>query len=176
MNRNILTLSLVIFLTGILSYSCVSDDEPDEDPVQIGSTIPEFTVTLTDGTSISSGNLRGSRSMIVFFYTLCPDCQAELPEIQKVYDAVGCEPGTHPDGKTQLLCISREENKASVEDYWQSTGFTMPVSAQDDRQIFELFASRTVPRIYVVSPDLKVTEIFIEEKIEAEKLLSVLGY
>lgn len=176
MNRNILTLSLIVFLTGILSFSCVSDDEPAEDPVQIGSTIPDFSVKLTDGTTVSSGELRGSQSVIVFFYTLCPDCQAELPEIQKVYEAVGCAPGNHSDGKTQLMCISREENQASVEDYWQSNGFTMPVSAQDDRRVFELFASRTVPRIYIVSPDLKVTNIYIEEKIEAEKILSALGY
>ena len=71
MNRNILTLSLIVFLTGILSFSCVSDDEPAEDPVQIGSTIPDFSVKLTDGTTVSSGELRGSQSVIVFFYNKC---------------------------------------------------------------------------------------------------------
>lgn len=167
---------LLILLSGLFSYSCSSDDEPGEDPVLVGSTIPSFTVKLSDGTTVSSEDLRGSQSMIVFFYTLCPDCQAELPEIQKVYSTVGCAPGTHPEGKTQLVCISRDENEESVMDYWNDNSYTMPVSAQNDRKVFELFATSTVPRIYIVSPDLKVTNIFIEDKIESDKLLSALGY
>lgn len=170
---------LCFFAVSILSavsFSCSSDDEPAEDPVQVGDTIPRFSVTLTDGTTVSSESLRGSQSMIVFFYTNCPDCQAELPEIQKVYQAVGCQPGTHTADKTQVLCISREENQESVVDYWKRNSFTMPASAQETRDVFELFANSTVPRIYIVNSDLKVTNIYIEEKVEASTLLSALGY
>lgn len=121
------------------------DDEPqNEDIVNIGDSLPIFTIEMNDGTILSTIDMKGKPSLIVFFSTTCPDCQRELPQINARYLQY------HAD--TTFVAISREESAESVVAYWQQHTLSIPYSAQKDRTIYNLFARRGIPRIYITNP------------------------
>ena len=80
MRKLSITLLLIFF-----SLSCIKEKQTGADLV-IGDSIPDFTVTMNDGTKMSGAYLREGVSCIVFFTTLCPDCQQTLPHVQRIYD------------------------------------------------------------------------------------------
>lgn len=63
----------------------------------------------------------------------------------------------------KFLCISRAQSAADVTAYWEQNALTLPVSAQDDRAVFNLFASRTIPRVYIADATGTVRSVFVEK-------------
>ena len=133
-------LALLIAMTAML-FSCIKDKQTGNDLV-VGGRVPDFTVLMSDGSTISGSALSNGVSCIVFFYTGCPDCQKTLPAVQRIYEEY------YSQGVTFAL-ISREETDETIKPYWQSNGYTMPYSAQPDRKVYELFAMTRVPRVYI---------------------------
>lgn len=132
---------LSAFMAVVLMSSCINDDQNVEE-VKVGDRIPGFCVEMNDGSVINSRQLSTGVSFIMFFHTSCPDCQATLQQVQKIYDEF------LPKG-VQFALISREEDRASVSLYWRANDITMPYSAQSTRTIYNLFASSRIPRVYI---------------------------
>ena len=149
MNR-LITLITLFFL--ILASSCVTEDEPAAEALQPGDKCPKFSVKMNDGSIVASSDLIGERSIIVFFNTSCNDCRRELPQLQVVYDHIMTE-----NLPIRLICISRAENAESIETFWKENNLTLPYSAQQDKTVYNLFASSVIPRIFILSPDLTIT-------------------
>ena len=147
-------LLLTSFLAAILT-GCIDDDTPAEWSLPTGSLLPDFCVTTSEGNEVYSSSIKGKQAVITFFNTDCADCRHELPEIQKASDTC-----SSLEMDVEFLCIAREEDEASISRYWSSTGLTLPYSPQPDRRIYNLFANTGIPRIYIVSPDLRVTAAF----------------
>ena len=141
---------LITAVAALMAAACIRDRMPEGADLRPGDTLPSFRVTMNDGSKISSGNLRGKVSVIVFFHTGCPDCRQELPVIQRIYNLYGSS------GDVTVCCISREESASGISAYWQENGLTMPYSAQEDRSVYSLFASTGVPRVYISSGDLVI--------------------
>lgn len=160
-----------MLLLTIICTGCVTENEPDPVSLLPGDRCPEFSVTLTDGSVITTSDLAGRKSLLLFFNTSCGDCRAELPVVQSVYEQIL---STHND--VNFLCISRQQDAVSVEAYWQENNLTMPVSAQDDRTVYSLFASSVIPRIYILSPDLTITSSWDDDPVpSAADLLQALA-
>ena len=124
--------------------SCMNSD-PDEMEganLGVGDSLPTFSVTMSDGTSISTSDLMGHPSVIVFFATSCHDCQKELPEVQSLWNVTDRT-------AVPILLIARAQAQADIEQYWQAKGFNMIYSPQSDRSIYHLFATSRIPRIYI---------------------------
>lgn len=145
--------AVLIFLS-IALISCIRENPSGQD-LKIGDSIPDFTVSMNDGTLVSGSDLRNGISMIVFFTTACPDCRETLPQVQKIYDEY-CDKGV------SFALISREESYDTIAGYWKSEGLTMPFSAQENRAVYELFARTRVPRVYI-SKDGIIKAIFTDQ-------------
>lgn len=147
----------------LLSCGCVTDDDDYGFGIAVGDRLPSFSVVMDDGSTVCSDDLAGEVSVITFFNTSCPDCQAELPVLQQSYLSHG--------ERACFICISREEDDRSVAAYWHDNDLTLPYSAQSDRRVYNLFASSVIPRIYVVSPDMIVTASFTDKDMPSEPVL-----
>ena len=132
--------TILLALT-VLCSSCIKEKENGAD-LAVGDSLPEFSVTMNDGTKVGTKQLSAGISCIMFFTTACPDCRETLPHMQRIYDEFA------PKGVTFAI-ISREDGITTVSEYWASEGFTMPFSAQSDRSVYELFAKTRVPRVYI---------------------------
>lgn len=137
MNKT-LRFTMILITAGLLSASCTEDDTRALMP---GDKLPEFSVAMSDGTTVTNEDLSEGESLVVFFNTSCKDCRDELPVLQELYDKYG--------GRIRFCLISREETSASIRQYWLKHGLTMPYSAQDNRKIYSLFAQETIPRCYL---------------------------
>ena len=155
---------LISFIATFTSCHTNSNDETDSHDLTIGNTLPSFTASFTDGTTIHTQDLTGHCSVIVFFSVRCLDCQHELPEIQRLWDAID-----HTE--TPILLISRAESSEIIEPYWQKTGLTMPYSAQPDRSLYALFATSRIPRIYISDATNTIRFIHTDEAMPTAETL-----
>lgn len=155
-----------LLATLLLSVSCIKD-KPEGADLSVGDQLPDFHVTMNDGTSVSRQDMSKGVSLIMFFHTTCPDCQNTLPVIQTIYDEYS--------QSVAFALISRAEESQSIEEYWIKEGFTMPYSAQETREVYELFAQTRVPREYI-NKDGVIKAIFtdIPSNPSYEEIKSVL--
>lgn len=127
----------------LAAVSCIYDDSSEEEfELKVGDRIPDFTVKMTDGTEVTGASLRNGVSLIMFFHTDCPDCQGTLPSVQRIYDEF-------LDEGVSFALISRSQLKKDIQPYWDKQGYTMPYSPQEDRAVYNLFATSRVPRVYI---------------------------
>lgn len=145
--------------------ACISEDEDfgNGKELQIGDSLPAFTIEMNDGEIVTTQDLKGRCAVIAFFHTGCPDCRAELPILQQLQDEC--------DLDFRLICISRAETSASILDYWKTHHLSLPFSAQPDRTLFERFAASRIPRIYVSDPQLVIRATFADDPIATYKQL-----
>lgn len=161
MNKYIALMLLCLLMTGC---SSIEDDNEVTERVNVGDRVPLFSVEMVkDGerSTFSTAQLTGE-TVIVFFNTTCPDCQRDLPKLNQYYLKHKVDEGF------QMVAISRAEGEEDVAAYWKDKGLQIPYSAQNDRRIYELFASSIIPRIYFVSAQGVVTRIFIERFDEVD--------
>lgn len=164
--KNRIRLMSFLWLGCMLLSACIDGDDVEEGTIdlQAGNRIPVFTVQMNDGQTITNESLTGKPSLIVFFYTGCPDCKKELPVLQNIYENYA--------QKINMVCISREEGAADVEQYWKANGFTLPYSAQEDRTIYYLFAKSGIPRVYVTDSKLIIRRVFTDNPLASYEELS----
>ena len=159
MTKKTILLLAILALCALVPQSCIHDEGPSlEDVVEVGERLPDFSVTMNDGSIVTGAQLRESSSVVVFFYSGCPDCRKALPSVQRLYDNYAAR-------GVRFALISREESAASIADYWLSNGFTMPYSPQEDRTVYELFAKSRVPRVYVSDDSGRVRAIFTDDPV-----------
>lgn len=114
----------------------------ENDVVKVGQQVPSFVVSISDGTTFNSSQIGSKPVCIVFFNTSCSDCRKELPIVQQIYEEFS--------ESIQFVCISRAEDRKSIQAFWTQNKLTLPYSAQTDRKIYNLFALSSIPRLYII--------------------------
>lgn len=141
----------------VLLASCFHEDEEAGERLRVGDPLPPFSVECTDPLDGEVHTFVSTRpgargSVIVFFTTWCADCQRELPILDSLY--------RHGRFEGQnLVCIGREEAPEVVEAFWRENRLAMPYSPQRDRAVFDLFAERGVPRVYIADTKGVITSV-----------------
>ena len=161
--ENILALVFAV----LLAVSCIKDGPQKEFELEKGDSIPNFTVQMNDGSTVSSVQLRSGIAIIMFFHTSCPDCQNTLPAVQQIYNEWGNE--------ISVVLISREQEGAEIARYWKEKGYNLPYSPQSTREIYNLFATSRVPRVYICNNGI-IEHIFTDSPIPTySDLAGILG-
>lgn len=157
--KKMIRLFLICALTALVSPSCINEESPSlDDVVRVGDVLPDFSVTMNDGRIVTGAELRETPSVILFFHSSCPDCRQALPSLQRLYDEYASQ-------GVGFALISRAEESATIDEYWQACGFTMAYSAQKDRAIYELFAKSRVPRVYISDDSGRVRSVFTDNPV-----------
>lgn len=132
--------------------------------VRVGETAPDFTVTLTDGTSVRLSSLRGKVVMLQFTASWCGVCRKEMPHIEK-------EIWQKHKGNSgfALIGIDRDEPLDKVIAFGKSVGITYPLGLDPGAGIFAKYALRNagITRNVLIGRDGKIvmlTRLFDEEE------------
>lgn len=150
---------LLMGLVSLCFSGCMREDDGEGADLQVGDVLPEFSVVMSDGGVVSNSSLKGKVSVIIFMTISCPDCQAQFPVVEQLYQEYGSEEDFI------LIAISREQGEPAIGDYWREKGFTMPYSAQETRKIYNLFAKSGVPRIYISDRNCVVRKVTTDNPI-----------
>lgn len=157
--------SLLFFVATLLLTlaACIGDDVADSRSlIGEGDSLPAFTIELSDGRTLTTADLAGAPTVIVLFTTHCPDCRRELPVLQQLHQL-------RP--QLEIVCIAREQSADEIEKYWQENGLTLVYSPQPDRKVYNLFATESVPRIYIADSRCIVTAAFDDTDMPSLELL-----
>ncbi len=103
---------------------------------------------LKDEKALRLKEFRGKTVFINFWATWCPPCVAEMPSIQKLYNAY------RNDESVAFVMISSEEREKLLQ-FMQDKDYDFPVY----QNLFKVPASLTVeqlPTTYVIAPDGKI--------------------
>jgi len=149
-----------ILLLLLLLPSCVRDDEEADlqtTKVNVGDAVPAFVLHGSDGKEILSPSLEGQAYVLNFFDTSCPDCQNVLKVMQQVYDKY--------HGNVPVLNVPRSQTEDQLKAYWSKAGLTMPFYMPQDKDLYYKFATKTIPRTYVVDGSGTVRAAFTDAPI-----------
>ena len=91
-----------------------------QDGIQPGDAMPDFTVTLCDGSSATLSELLKAHDLVVLnvFATWCGPCKVEFPEMERVYQAnrdrmVILSVSGDPNDTAEMIATYKEENGLS---------------------------------------------------------------
>jgi peroxiredoxin len=125
-----------------------AQDRDTTNRLNVGDEMPEFTVKTLDGKIVSSEDLYGKIVLINFFATWCGPCNSELPLVESDIWA------KYKDRKDfMLLIIDREETADKVAPFVEKKKYTMPFYLDEKRDVYNLFASRFIPRNYLFNKE-----------------------
>ena len=149
----------IVIVTGML-ISCLNDDDSfssNSEIVKVGDVVPEFSLIGVNGDIISSASLRGQYYLLNFFDTGCKDCQKEFPVLQQIYEKY--------QGELPVFNVPRSQTTDEVNAYWNKEGLTMPVYTATDKSLYYKFATRGIPRTYIIDMEGKVLDMFTDSPV-----------
>lgn len=94
---------------------------------EINSKAPQFSLTATDGTTVSIGNYSGKPVYINFFTTWCPICSEEQSTLNRVFGET--------QNNVQFIGISMREGLQPVVDYAKKHSVSYPVLLDGDGSV-----------------------------------------
>jgi len=147
-----LTVIALLFTTAILIAGAPAAENNESSTLtKIGQAVPDFKVTATDGKEFSADTFRGKVILINFFATWCAPCLAELPRVEKeIWQK-------YKDRGLVIVVIGREHPTAEVAEFQKKMKYTFPMAADPKREIYGKFATKYIPRTYVINRDGKIS-------------------
>lgn len=107
-------------------------------------TAPDITVTALDGTALKLSSLKGKVVLLNFWATWCPPCREEIPSMMKLNSAMSGKP-------FQMLAVSIDEGgKPSLEEFFKSTGFTLPTYMDQANAAGKIYGITGVPESFLI--------------------------
>lgn len=142
----------LLLITVLISTTLVTfAQQKDEDTVlKTGDMVPDFKTKMFDGEMLDIKSLRGKVVLINFWATWCPSCIQELAVVQK-------ELIDRFKGKDFVfLPISREDSYEKIAAFRKEKKHTFSMYMDPDRSIYSLFATKSIPRNYLIDKNGKI--------------------
>lgn len=139
--------SIIVLTLFATSFITAQDDAASSTLINKGDKAPQFKAQSLSGEWLSSDQLKGKVTLINFWATWCPPCRAEFPLLQKdIYDGI-------KDKDFSVLAISRGEETDTVKKFIDKNKYTFPIYVDKEAKVYNLFASKYIPRNFVIGKD-----------------------
>ena len=119
--------------------------------LKTGDAMPEFQLSSSVYGDVKPADLKGKVVLVSLFATWCGPCQKELAEVQSTL-----WPKYKDNKDFVLLVIGREHTDEQLQKYNERKKFTFPLYPDPKREVFSLFAEKTIPRAYLFGKDGKL--------------------
>lgn len=139
---------LVLFLLFSVSFGFSQETAEDVEATSIAKLhqkAPEFSFTTADGKKINLSDYKGKVILVNFFATWCGPCMKEMPYLQKeVWDKLKDNPDF------VLLSFGRDHSQEEIDKFIEKKKYTFPIYADKGKPVYNHFASKYIPRNYVI--------------------------
>lgn len=142
--------------------------------VEIGQQMPNIKMELTNGTTVTTADLKGKVVMLQFTASWCGVCRKEMPHIEKDIWL------KHKDNKEfALFGVDMNEPLDKVKKFKKDMGTTYPLALDPGAEIFYTFAAKGagVTRNVIIDKTGKIvymTRLFKKE--EFQEMVDVIDF
>ena len=119
--------------------------------LSVGAPMPSFKLNSTVYGKVNSADLKGKVVLISMFATWCGPCQLELAAVEKTL-----WPKYKDNKNFKMLVIGREHTDEDLQKYNERKKFTFPLYPDPKREVFSLFAEKSIPRAYLFDKNGKL--------------------
>ncbi|GAB4548087.1 MAG: hypothetical protein Fur002_24710 [Anaerolineales bacterium] len=114
-------------------------------PMQVSYPAPPLSLSAMNGETEALQDLLGSVVLVNNWATWCPPCKAEMPSLQKYYEA-------HKEQGFTIVAVEAGEGKEEVAQFVDSFGLTFRVWLDPDGAALKAFKNGSLPNSYVIDP------------------------
>jgi peroxiredoxin len=138
------TLAFAFLFALLISTGYAEDPYTASTLVKVGDAVPDVACTTLDGNSVSMRSLKGKVILINFFATWCEACRKELPRLEnEIFRKIKSDRFT-------IIAIGRGQKPEELEEFRTQKKITLPLVADPDRMIYGKFATKYIPRNFVI--------------------------
>ena len=119
--------------------------------LKVGDTLPKFELKSLVYGNVKSSDLKGKVVLVSLFATWCGPCQKELADVQSTL-----WPKYKDNKNFVMLVVGREHSDEDLQKYNERKKFTFPLYPDPKREVFSLFAEKSIPRAYLFGKDGKL--------------------
>lgn len=136
-----------------VSEAETEESQKDVDPQPLPPSI-DFTLKDQFGNTHTLSDYKGKTIFLNFWATWCPPCRAEMPDIQKLYEAYDTE------GDNALIVlgvagpeIGQEGTEEEITAFLEEQGYTYPVLMDTSGELFQAYGVSALPTTYMIDRD-----------------------
>ena len=129
----------VMMFVMLVAAICVQAQE-----LKMGDAMPKFELNSSVYGDVKPADLMGKVVLVSLFATWCGPCQKELAEVQSTL-----WPKYKDNKNFVMLVIGREHTDEQLQKYNERKKFTFPLYPDPKREVFSLFAEKSIPRAYL---------------------------
>jgi peroxiredoxin len=128
---------------------------------QQGGTATDFTLASLAGTDISLADYAGEVVVVNFWATWCPPCRAEMPALNRFYEA-------HRHEGFVILAVNEQEDVETVRPFIEQNGFSFPVLLDTQGRVAQQYSTRSFPTTFIIDRDGMIQHVQTGEISESE--------
>jgi thiol-disulfide isomerase/thioredoxin len=124
---------------------------PEATTPEIGATaLPSFALADVNGKTVNLQQFRGKKLFVNLWATWCPPCRAEMPSIEKLFQATDKE-------KVQFVMLSLDNDFETAKKYVQANNLSVPIfyPAGNTPKLFEV---EGIPATFIFNEEGKLIE------------------
>lgn len=158
MVKKLLTAVLALSFVGVVAAPCFAA------PAKVGDALPEMTITMLSGKSLSTAEMVKKKTVVItFIQTACSSCKGEIIELQKLVKE------SKNDVLVLPVAVDMRTGKEFLENYKSENAVSFDFGVDPKFSIPVMFGISFTPASIVVQ-DGKVTQIHrgYDDQIGAE--------
>ncbi|MFD1848912.1 TlpA family protein disulfide reductase [Oceanobacillus bengalensis] len=135
-------------VTGDPNTSGVTIFSEGETGISKGEVAPEIALETLAGEQFRLSDLQGKKVILNFWYTWCPPCKEEMPEMQKFYDE-------HKD-EVEIVAVNltnMEKKQQDIHDFVDEYGYDFIIPLDPNAVISDEYKVVAAPTTYFIGTD-----------------------
>ena len=110
-----------------------------------GFSAPDFTLDLLGGGQVTLSELRGKVVMVNLWASWCPPCRAEMPTLQRVYEANRAR-------GVEILAVNTtfQDTQADAAEFVRAFGLTFPIPLDRTGEVSRSYLLRALPTTFFI--------------------------
>ncbi len=141
MNKMLKVILPIILTCALLITGCSAPSG-----ARVGEPAPDFQLKDLDGQSTSLSNFRDKPVLINFWATRCPECLAEMPYLQQVYEE-------RSDEGLVVLAINIGDSPSEVKEFLQTHNLSLPVLLDTEENVARKYNITGIPTSFFIDGD-----------------------